>query len=253
MIDLTGKIALITGSSRGIGRATAIRLAEAGADVVVNYVTSKGAAMETAEQIAALGRNVYLVRADVSQKEDVDAMVEFIEREVGRLDIIVSNAATGGFRPLLAASRANFDAAFSTNVLPMILLAQSARHLLEKSSGRAKIVGLSSHGSFKAIPWYGLIGASKAALEAIVRHLTLEIGGKVNVNVVLAGLVDTDSGRKLPHADEMFASIIEHSMVGNRTLKAEDVANAILFLVSPMADMIQGTTLVVDGGSGIHC
>lgn len=253
MIDLTGKTALITGSSRGIGRATAIRLAEAGADVVVNYVTSKGAATETAERIAALGRNAYLVRADVSQKEDVDAMVEFIDREIGRLDIIVSNAATGGFRPLLAATRANFDAAFSTNVLPIILLAQAARHLLEKASGRAKIVGLSSHGSFKAIPWYGLIGASKAALEAVVRHLTLELGGKVNINVVLAGLVDTDSGRKLPHADEMFASIVEHSMVGNRTLKAEDVANAILFLVSPLADMVQGTTLVVDGGSGIHC
>ena len=253
MIDLSGKTALVTGSSRGIGRATAIRLAEAGADVVVNYVTSQGAARETADRIASLGRKVYLVRADVSEKEDVDSMIDFLDREVGKLDIIVSNAATGGFRPLLKASKANFDAAFQTNVLPLILLAQAAWPLLQKAEGRGKIVGLSSHGSFKALPWYGLIGASKAALEATVRHLTLELGEKVNVNIVLAGLVDTDSGRKLPHADEMFASIVEHSMVGNRTLKAEDVANAILFLCSPLADMIQGATLTVDGGSGIHC
>lgn len=253
MIDLTGKTALITGSSRGIGRATALRLARAGADIVVNYVTSKGAAQETAEQIAAMGRKAFVVRADVSEKDDVDAMAKFMEREVGSLDILVSNAATGGFRPLLKASQANFDAAFGTNVLPLILLTQAFWPLMRNASGRGKIIGISSHGSFKALPWYGLIGASKAALEAVVRHLTLEVGDKVNVNVVLAGLVDTDSGRMLPHAAEMFASIVEHSMVGNRTLKAEDVADAVLFLASPMADMVQGATLVVDGGSGIHC
>lgn len=252
MIDLTGKTALITGSSRGIGRETAIRLAEAGADIVVNYVTSQKAAEETADKILALGRKVYLVKADVSQKEDIDSMMEFIGKEVGHLDILISNAATGGFRPLLKATETNFTAAMGTNVLPLINMVQAAYPLMQKAEGRAKVIALSSHGSFKALPWYGLIGASKAALEAIVRHLTLEVGEKINVNVVLAGLVDTDSGRKLPHADEMFAAIVEHSMVGNRTLTPRDVANAILFLASSLSDMVQGATLIVDGGSGIH-
>ena len=252
MIDLSGKVALVTGSSRGLGRATAIRLAEAGADGVGNYVTSQSAARETAEAIAALGRRVWVVKADVGEKEDVDSMIEFVEKEIGRLDIIVSNAATGGFRPLLKATKTNFDAAFHANVLPTILLAQAAKDLLWRAEGRGKIVALSSHGSFKALHWYGLIGASKAALEATVRHLTLELGERVNVNVVLAGLLDTDSGRKLPGSDQMFESVVAHSMVGNRTLKVEDVANAVLFLASPLADMAQGTTLIIDGGTSIH-
>ena len=252
MIDLSGKVALVTGSSRGLGRATAIRLAEAGADVVVNYVTSQSAARETAEAIAALGRRVWVVKADVGEKEDVDSMIEFIEKEIGSLDIIVSNAATGGFRPLLKATKTNFDAAFHANVLPTILLAQASKDLLWRAKGRGKIVAISSHGSFMALHWYGLIGASKAALEATVRHLTLELGERVNVNVVLAGLLDTDSGRKLPGSDQMFESVVAHSMVGNRTLKVEDVANAVLFLASPLADMAQGTTLIIDGGTSIH-
>ncbi len=252
MIDLTGKIALVTGSSRGIGRATAIRLAEAGADIILNFVTSKSAADSVAAEIAALGRKVWVIKADVSQREDVNSMMEYIEHEIGRLDILVSNAATGGFRNLLDASENNFNAAMNTNVLSLILLVQAAAPLLKKAQGRGKVITMSSHGSFKALPCYGLIGASKAALEAIIRHFTLELGDKVNFNVVLAGLVDTDSGRKLPHSKEMFESIIDHSMVGNRTLSPQDVANAIMFLASPLSDMVQGATLVVDGGTGIH-
>jgi enoyl-[acyl-carrier protein] reductase III len=102
MIDLSGRVALVTGASRGIGRACAIRLAEAGADVVVNYVTSQTAAEEVAEQISALGRRVAVVKADVGEQDDVAAMMEHIEGQFGRLNIIVSNAASGGFRPLLS-------------------------------------------------------------------------------------------------------------------------------------------------------
>ncbi len=253
MIDLTGRVALVTGSSRGIGRACALRLAEAGADVIVNYVTSHAAAMEVAEEIDALGRRAAVVKADVSEDDDVRSMMEFVDREFDRLDILVSNAATGGFRPLLGASLRHFDNAMHTNVLALVYLVQAALPLLEKGEGRAKVVAISSHGSHLALPWYGLIGGSKAALESVARHLTLEVGHRgINVNVVKAGLVDTDSTRRIPHAEAIFAARTEKTMVGSRVLSADDVANAVLFLASPLSDMIQGETITVDGGAAIH-
>lgn len=253
MIDLNGKVALVTGSSRGIGRAGALKLAEAGADVIVNYVTSRSAATEVAEKIDAMGRRTYIVKADVSEEDDVESMMDFIKENVGQLDIVVSNAATGGFRPLLAANARHFQTTMSTNVLALVYLVRAALPLLEKSPGRGKVVAISSHGSHMALPMYGLIGGSKAALESIARHLTLEVGDRgVNVNIVKAGLVETDSTRRIPFADRMFAGRVEKSMMGERVLCADDVANTVLFLSSPLSDLIQGETIVVDGGSAIH-
>jgi enoyl-[acyl-carrier protein] reductase III len=253
MIDLSGRVALVTGSSRGIGRACAIRLAQAGADVVVNYVTAQAAAMEVAEQVVATGRRAIVVKADVSEESDVRSMVEHVGETLGRLDIVVSSAVTGGFRPLLAATTRNFEAAMRTNVLALVYLVQNAMPLLERGPHRGKVVAISSHGSHMALPMYGLIGGSKAALESIVRHFTLEIGDRgVNINVVKAGLVDTDSTRRIPDADRLFEAQVDHTMVGPRKLTAEDVADAVVFLSSPLADMIQGETLTVDGGAAIH-
>jgi len=116
MINLSGKVALVTGSSRGIGRACALRLAEAGADVVVNYVSASAAAAEIAGEIQALGRRTMVVRADVSEPDDVRELIEGVREEFGRLDILVHSAATGGFRPLMKASPTNFSAAMNTNV-----------------------------------------------------------------------------------------------------------------------------------------
>jgi enoyl-[acyl-carrier protein] reductase III len=253
MIDLKGQVALVTGSSRGIGRACAVRLAEAGADVVVNYLTSQAAATEVAGEIEALGRRAIVVKADVGEEDDVRAMMEFLGENVGQLDIIVSNAATGGFRPLLKANLGHFEAAMRTNAMALVYLVQAGLPLLKKSRCRAKVVAISSHGSHMALPWYGLIGGSKAALEAIARHLALEVGqAGVNVNIVKAGLVETDSTRKLPNSELLFAGRAQKTMVGERTLTARDVADAVLFLASPLSDMVQGQTLTVDGGSAIH-
>jgi enoyl-[acyl-carrier protein] reductase III len=253
MIDLTGKVALVTGSSRGIGRACAVRLAEAGADVAVNFVTAQAAAEEVATTITQLGRRCLIVRADVSEKEDVDELIGAIRDEFGRLDILVHNAATGGFRPLLAASVRNFQAAMNTNVQSFIHLIQAAAPLLEAAETRGKVVVLSSHGTHLALPAYGLIGGSKAALTAICRHFALELGDRgVNFNIVEAGLVETDSTRRLPNSREMFAGRRSKTMVGDRDLEASDVADAVLFLSSQLSDLIQGQTLIVDGGSAIH-
>jgi enoyl-[acyl-carrier protein] reductase III len=253
MIDLSDKVALITGSSRGIGRACALRLAQAGADVVVNYVTSASDAQRVVEEIQQLGRTAVAVKADVSEQDDVQEMMEFVERTFGRLDILVSNAATGGFRWLMTANAKHFEAAMNTNVRALMYLVQSSYKLLEKSPGRAKVVALSSHGSHMALPMYGLIGASKAALESMVRHLTLEIGDRgINLNVVNAGLVETDSTRRIPNSQEIFSQRRHKAMTGDRMLTPEDVADAVLYLCSPLSDMVQGTTLTVDAGAAIH-
>lgn len=253
MIDLSGRVALVTGSSRGMGRACAIRLAQAGADVIVNYVTSRGAAMEVAKEILEMGRKVYVIKADVSEEDDVRSMFDYIKREIGQLDILVSNAATGGFRPLMASNLRHFQNTFHTNVLALLYLVQSALPLLERSQGRSKVIALSSHGSDMALPAYGMIGSSKAALESMIRHLTLEIGDRgVNLNVVKSGLVATDSTKRIPNAAEMFDHRKDKTMTGDRMLSIDDIADAVLFLSSPLSDMIQGETLTVDGGAAVH-
>lgn len=253
MIDLSGKVALVTGSSRGIGQACALKLAEAGADIVLNYVTSQSAVMRVAESIDRIGRKVAVVKADVSEQEDIEEMIQFVDSTFGRLNIVVSNAATGGFRSLLDADSRHFDAAMHSNVRPLIYLVQQSLRFLEQGPGRGKVIALTSHGATMALPSYGLIGASKAALEALVRHLTLDVGHRnVNVNAVRAGLVETDSTRRLPDAERMFAGRANKSMMGERVLTADDVAGAVLFLASPLSDLVQGETLTVDGGSAIH-
>jgi enoyl-[acyl-carrier protein] reductase III len=124
--------------------------------------------------------------------------------------------------------------------------------MLERSEGRSKVVAISSHGSHKALPAYGLIGASKAALESLVRHLALELGNRgVNVNAVLAGLVETDSTRALPGSSEFFSAVNQRRMMAGRPLTTRDVADSVLFLASNLSDLVQGATLVVDGGEGI--
>jgi len=253
MIDLTGRVALVTGSSRGIGSACALRLAEAGADVVLNYVTSRAAADDLALQILGMGRRVTVIKADVSEEDDIRSMIEFIDREFGKLDILVSNAASGGFRPMLAVTEKNFMSTMKTNVLALIHLVQASVKLLERATGRAKVIALSSHGSNMAIPMYGAVGGSKAALESFSRHLALEVGGRgININIVKAGLVPTDSTSRIPYADQLFESRKHRSMTGDRFLTKEDVADAVLFLASPLSDMIQGETLTIDGGAGVH-
>lgn len=253
MIDLSGRVALVTGASRGIGKACALRLAEAGADVIVNYLTSQKAAREVAEKIQAFGRRAAIVKADVSEEADVSAMMEFIRDRFGRLDILVSNAATGGFRSLMEVTSRQFEAAMNTNVRALLQLVQAAGPMLVRTEGTAKVIALSSHGSHRALPHYGIVGSSKAALESLVRHLALELGPQgVNCNIVLAGLVPTSSTENLPGAADFFKATAERSLVRERTLKPEHVADVVAFLASGLSDQIQGQTVIVDGGVALH-
>ena len=252
MIDLTGKVALITGSSRGIGRTCAIRLAEAGADIVVNYVSSRSAAEDVAREVMARGREVAVIKADMGEPEDVEVMIDYVRDTFGRIDVLVSNAATGGFRPLVATMPKHFEAAMRINVQAFISLVQSALPLLERSEGRSSVIAMSSHGSHRALPAYGLIGSTKAALESMVRHFALELGGRgINFNIVQAGLVETDSFLQMPYREKILEAKRARSLTGDRYLSAEDVADCVTFLASPMSDLVQGATLVVDAGANI--
>ncbi len=260
MIDLTGHVALVTGSSRGIGRACALRLAQAGADVVINYISRREAADDVAGRITAIGRRTAVIRADISEPDDIAALAGHVEETFGQLDILISNAATGGFRPLLLTTRQQFTSALNTNVEALLNLLKVFVPLLKgaatRSGGhsprRAKVVAISSLGSRFALPQYGLVGLSKAALESLVRQAALELGNEhINFNTLISGLVETDATRDVPNRDDIFARQDARSLCGDRRLTVEDVADVVLFLSSPLADMIQGQVIVVDAGVSI--
>lgn len=249
MIDLAGKVALVTGASRGIGRACAERLAACGATVVVNFLSSPEDAQKVAAGIQECGGTAIAVRADVSDREDVTAMMDVIDQQFGRLDIVVSNAAAGGFRPLADVTPASFDSIMRMNTAPLIWLTQGALPLFQKTGHQCKVIAVSSHGSVRAIPNYGLIGASKAGLESLVRSLALEFGRRgVSVNAVMPGIIATQAIQSLPGSEQMLEATNDLVLVKDKILTTADVANVVLFLSSSMSDLVQGQVITVDGG-----
>lgn len=256
MIDLSGQVALVTGGSRGIGQATAVALARAGADVAITYLNAPEDAQDTAASVLELGRRALVLRADLSEIEDAALVVDAVVEGLGRLDVVVSNAAGGGFRPIMEVDADNFAYAMNLNVRALLLLAQAAAPHLERrgdGAARARIITLSSWGAERALPMYGAIGASKAALESATRHLALELGPRgVNVNCVRAGVVDTGAIRTLPGAQAVLDARRQRALAGDRNVTPEDVAHAVVFLASRMADQVQGQTLIVDGGTSLH-
>lgn len=254
MIDLSGKVALVTGGSRGIGAAIARAYAKAGADVAITYLNARPDAEDVGADIMEMGRRALVLKADLSQSEDVGLVVEAVTGEFGRLDIVVSNAAGGGFRALLDVTPENLDYALHLNVRAFLLLLQhSAAHLArEEGQPRSRVLTISSWGSERALPMYGAIGASKAALESMTRHAALELGPRgVNVNCIRAGVVDTGALRSLPGVEAVLEERARRSLTG-RNVSPEDVADLATFLASSMADQVQGQSLILDGGTSLH-
>jgi enoyl-[acyl-carrier protein] reductase III len=253
MFDLNGKVALVSGASRGIGRACAESLAACGASVIVNFLNSAEGAKEVVNLIQSCGGQAIAVRADVSERDDVQAMMDVIDEQFGKLDIIVSNAAAGGFRPLTQATPASFDSIMRMNAAPLLWLTQAALPLFHSTEGISRVIAISSHGSIRGIANYGLIGTSKAALESLVRHLAFELGRSgVNVNAIMPGIVATDAIKTLPGSEGMLKSVQEQILVRDRMLTPADVAGAVLFLASRFSDLVQGQVIVVDGGISIR-
>lgn len=245
---LAGKVALVTGAARGIGRAIALKLAAAGCDVAVNYYNSADEAEALCAEMRALGRKAIAIQASVGVPDSVDEMFDEFRKHFDRLDIVVSNAASGVLKPTIDMTIKHWRWCLETNALALNLLAQRALPLM-KDGGR--IIALSSLGAQRAMPGYGFIGASKAALEALARSLAQELGPKgVRVNVVSAGVVDTDALAYFPNRDQLLAGYAERTPAGP-VLTPADVAGAVYLLCLPEAAMINGHTLVVDGGFAI--
>ena len=249
MFGLKGKVALITGGSRGIGRAIALRLAENGVDIVVNYVRHRRDAEETVAAIEQHGVRCLAVKANVSKEEDVRRMFEEINNTYERLDILVSNAASGVLKPAMELTTRHWNWAMDINARALLTLTQHAVPMM-KHGGR--VIAVSSLGAVRAVPNYTVVGASKAALESLVRHLAVELGPKgMTVNTISAGVVDTDALKKFPNRDEIIGQSLERTPLGRLTTP-EDVADLALFLCSEGASMIHGQAVVVDGGYAIQ-
>jgi enoyl-[acyl-carrier protein] reductase III len=245
---LAGKVALVTGAARGIGRAVALKLASAGCDIAANYYNSHDEATALCSEIEAMGRRAVPVQASVAMPESVDEMFAELSVQFERLDIVVSNAASGVLKPAMEMTRKHWRWCMETNAFALSLLAQGAVPMMTDGG---RIVALSSLGAYRAIPSYGFVGASKAALEALARTLAQELGPRgIRVNVVNAGVVDTDSLQYFPNRDELLASFAERTPAGP-TLTPEDVAGAVYLLCLPEAGMINGHTLFVDGGFAV--
>ena len=244
-LALTRKIALVTGGSRGIGRAITLKLAEAGCDVALLYHNSHEEAEAVCESARALGRTALAIQADVGDPQSVAEAVTAFRGTFGWVDFLISNAAIGVLRPALELTLKHWRRCLETNALALNTLAQQVVPLMP-AGGR--MIALSSLGALRAIPNYAFIGASKAALEAVARSLAQELGPRgISVNVVSAGVVDTDALKYFPNREELLAEYGRRTPRGP-VLTPADVAGAVYLLCLPEAAMITGHTLVVDGG-----
>jgi enoyl-[acyl-carrier protein] reductase III len=243
--EFSGKVALITGGSRGIGHAITLALADMGADVVINYFRKTSTAESTAREAEQRGVRAHIIKANIGEPDKVDDMFKKIEENFGRLDIFISNAASGVARSAMDLDIRGWDWTMDINARAFLLCAQHAARIM-KNGG--KIVSISSLGSRMVLPIYTAVGVSKAALEALTRYLAVEFAPKgISVNCVSAAAVETEA-IKLYTADKDLPDLTWKTTPAGRMVLPEDIAKAVTFLCSENADMIRGQTLIIDGG-----
>jgi enoyl-[acyl-carrier protein] reductase III len=244
-VRFEGKSVLVTGGSRGIGKAIAFRFAELGAArIAISYLRNDRAAEETAKELEQAGAETVLLRGNLGDAAKAAALVD----QAGPLDVLVSNAATGVIRPAVELEEKHWDWTLNANARALFTL---ARHAAPTMPSGSSIVAISSLGSMRVLEDYVVVGVSKAALEALVRYLAVELAPQgIRVNAISAGLVETGALDYFARREEMLDFYRRRTPAG-RLVEPRDVADTVCFLASPAADMIRGQTIVVDGGYSV--
>ena len=236
---------LVTGGGRGIGRAIALRFAQAGARVFVSFFVNREAAEKTAHDVELAGGSAHVVQADLKEPAEIRRMFAEITQVAGRLDVLVNNAASGVLRDALALTAKHWDWVMATNARPFLLCAQEAAALMREGG---RVISLTSLGSHRVIPGYAAVGISKAAAEAVTRYLAVELAPRgITVNTVCAGAIETDIWRAIPDGERLLEAARARTPAG-ALVTADAVAEVVFFLASAAAQPIQGQIIVADGG-----
>jgi 3-oxoacyl-[acyl-carrier protein] reductase len=242
MASLTGKVAVVTGASRGIGRGIAERLGQDGASVIVNYVSSADKAQEVVRNIEAAGGHALVLQADISKLADVRRLFQEVENRMGGLDILINNAGIGVLRPAAEITEEEFDSMFALNTKGTFFALQEAARRM-RDGGR--IVSLSSGVTVASTPGFGAYAGSKAAVEHFSLALAKELGPRaITVNTILPTLVETGT---IVLPDTVVAQLVQQTPLG-RLGQPRDIADIVAFLVSDQARWITGQTLRAGGG-----
>ena len=244
---LAGKVAVVTGASKGIGASIAKHLAAEGAAVVVNYASSKEGAERVAGEITAKGGRAIAVHADVAKKADIDQLFAESKKAFGKLDILVNNAGIYEFSPLAGVTEEHFHKQFNLNVLGLLLTTQEAVNQFGTTGG--SVINISSSASTLTPPNTSVYSATKGAVDAITRSLAKELGPRhIRVNAINPGMVETEGVRAAGLHESEFRKEIESRTPLGRIGQVQDIAPTAVFLASPDSAWITGETFIITGG-----
>lgn len=243
-MSFEGKTVLVTGGSRGIGKAIALEFAARGANIAFNYIRNHKAAAETQAEIETLGVRCFRARAHLGDAAKIRELFSEVSDTYGSLDVLVNNAASGVQRSASDLEEKHWDWTLNVNAKAPWLCAIEASKLMPDGGS---IVSITSQGSSKVLPYYFSVGTSKAALEALTRYLAVELAPMgISVNAVSGGYVETSALDYFPNRDSMLEA--GRSTPAGRMVSAEDIARVVAFLCTEDAAMIRGQVIVVDGG-----
>lgn len=250
MHDLTGKVAIVTGGTRGLGRAISLALARLGATVAMNYRRDEASAARTLEEVRAIAPRSVLLKVDLENEAEVRQMVTRTAADFGRLDILIANAAATAFRPLLEVKAHNLARTFALSVQGFVAAVQEASKVMGDGG---RILMISGIDSIRALPGHGVLGAAKAALEAMVRDFAFELGPRgITVNGMNVGYIDTDSARiyaqYLGDSYEEYSERFRQRSALKRLPTLDEIAAVACLICMPAASYLTAQTILVDGG-----